>query len=328
MEATSFWIVGAVVSALLGGGCLGFSLVAVKERPRLRKSVGDIFGDGQGLSSVLRWRLRNGVKPILPLAKRLMAISWLRDCAQQAVWEFRVRGIETTPTPLASCVVATVGVLGVGALVISRSIFGFLATVVCLLVIAVLWCQSRAQKRRYALRLAIPDALRSMSVCFQSGLSLLQTFQHVSEETSEPLSTLFSHAAHRMEIGESVTDALATIREDSVVQEMAFISVALDAQHQSGGSLRHVLDSARSSIESELELKQKLHVQTAQAHLSARVVCVLPFVLLAVFSLISDGFLDPFFESLQGLIMLGVAFGMQIAGIVAVRKMLQVEELS
>ncbi len=328
MEAASLWVVGALLAALVGGGYLGSLLASAKDRPRLRGRVDGMLGDDAAASSVLRWRLRNGVKPLLPIAKRLMDIARLKDCANQAVWEFRVKGVETSCVTLTSCFLCVVCVAGGGAFILTQSVFAVLAVALCLVVVTVLWCQGRAQKRRDALRAAIPDALRSMSVCFQSGLSLLQTFQHVSEETAEPLSTLFSHAAHRMEIGESATEALATIREDAVIQEMAFVAVALDAQHQSGGSLRHVLDSARSSIESELELKQKLRVQTAQAHLSARVVCALPFVLLAVFSLISEGFLDPFYESLQGLVMLGVAFGMQIAGIVAVRKMLQVEELS
>lgn len=328
MEATSMWAIGALVSALVGGGCVGVGLVAAKDHPRLRSGTATAFGEASGTTGVLLWRLRNGIKPLLPLAKRLTDVPHVHGWAKEAVWEFRAKGVETSVVPLTSCFLAVVFTLGLVAFVLSRTLLGFLAVVICVVVLVALWCQGRAQKRREALRAAIPDALRSMSVCFQSGLSLLQTFQHVSEETTEPLSTLFSHAAHRMELGESASGALSTLREDAVIQELAFVAVALDAQHQSGGSLRHVLDSARSSIESELELKQKLRVQTAQAHLSARVVCALPFVLLAVFSLISDGFLDPFFESLQGMVMLGVAFGMQIAGIVAVRKMLQVEELS
>lgn len=326
MEATSFWLVGASLSALAVGGCFGSLVATIQERPRLSGNVVDILGDGS--SSSILWRLRNGFTLTLPLAKKLLASSRIAAWAKEAVWEFRVKNVETSPIALTSCFIVVVLSLALLVLVFSRSLLGFVAAALCAIVLAILWCQGRAQRRREAMRSAIPDALRSMSICFQSGLSLLQTFQHVSEETVEPLSTLFSHAAHRMEIGESATAALTTIREDTVIQELAFVAVALDAQHQSGGSLRHVLDSARSSIESELELKQKLRVQTAQAHLSARVVCALPFVLLAVFSLISEGFLDPFFESLQGMAMLSVAFGMQIAGIVAVRKMLQVEELS
>ena len=47
--------------------------------------------------------------------------------------------------------------------------------------------------------------------------------------------------------------------------ELAFIAVALDVQHASGGSLASVLDAARESVEGEIELERSLRVQTAQA---------------------------------------------------------------
>ena len=48
-------------------------------------------------------------------------------------------------------------------------------------------------------------------------------------------------------------------------------------------------------------------------------------MLIAVFSLVSEGFLDPFFASPMGMALLAIALGMQAAGIVAVRRMLAVE---
>ena len=73
------------------------------------------------------------------------------------------------------------------------------------------------------------------------------------------------------------------------------------------------------------ELERSLHVQTAQARLSARIVSVMPFVLVALFSLVSEGFLEPFFNSAAGVALLLVALSMQAAGVLAVRRMLRVE---
>jgi len=187
------------------------------------------------------------------------------------------------------------------------------------------WLRTVQDKRRDALREGIPDALRSMAVCFQAGLSLLQTFQQVASEVQGPLGTLFARAAHQLETGEGAGRALEVLRRGSSVAELAFVAVALDVQHQAGGSMKQVLDAARDTVQSEIELRRALRVQTAQAKLSARVVSVLPFVLIAVFSLVSEGFLDPFFASPMGMALLAIALGMQAAGIVAVRRMLAVE---
>ena len=199
------------------------------------------------------------------------------------------------------------------------------AVAACVCACTVVWLRTMQDRRRDAMREAIPDALRSMGACFQSGLSLLQTFQQVAGEVQEPLGSLFARAAHRMETGESAERALDVLRNGSPVAELAFVAVALDVQHQAGGSVKQVLDAARDTVESEIGLRRALRVQTAQAKLSARVVSVLPFVLIAVFSLVSEGFLAPFFESPLGIALLLLALGMQLAGIAVVRRMLAVE---
>ena len=62
-----------------------------------------------------------------------------------------------------------------------------------------------------------------------------------------------------------------------------------------------------------------------QARLSAQVVSIMPFFLLALLSLISPGFLNPFFADAQGVAVLALAISMQVAGVLMVRRMLAVE---
>ena len=107
--------------------------------------------------------------------------------------------------------------------------------------------------------------------------------------------------------------------------ELGFIAVALDVQHAGGGSIAPVLEAARESVEGELDLARSLRVQTAQAKLSARVVTAMPFLLVALFSLMSPGFLQPFFGSVAGLGLLALALTMQVAGVFAIRRMLKIE---
>ena len=92
--------------------------------------------------------------------------------------------------------------------------------------------------------------------------------------------------------------------------------------------MRQVLDAATDTVKGELALRRSLRVQTAQAKLSARVVVVMPFVLIAAFSLASPGFLMPFFSSVFGYALLSAAIVMQVAGIVLGRRALAVEGVS
>ena len=179
--------------------------------------------------------------------------------------------------------------------------------------------------RQEAVRESVPEVLRSMGTCLQTGYTLMQTFDQVSREAVGPLKAAFSQAAHLLEAGRPASEALSTLRESTSIPELSFVAVALQVQHEAGGSMRQVLEAARDTVEGELELKRSLRVHTAQAKLSARIVSVMPLVLIALFSVISEGFLEPFFASPVGFALLLVAVGMQVAGIFAVRRMLSME---
>ena len=195
----------------------------------------------------------------------------------------------------------------------------------CLAASAFAVVRTAKERCQAAMKEQVPEALRAMGVCFGAGLSLMQTFQQVAREMRDPMRSVFARAARTMEAGRGASEALAAIREGASIPEMSFVAVALDVQHQAGGSMARVLDAAREAVEGELELARSLRVQTAQAKLSARIVSVMPLALVALFSLMSEGFLTPFFSSAEGFALLIIALAMQVAGVLAVRRTLRVE---
>lgn len=302
--------------------CCGASFVsAVGSGSRRRDAAARAIGS----PSRSAWRLRRGVRWAKPLARFLLRIRSVAALAEEAAWAIGSRGGATTAEALLSVAVAALAIVVPLLSLAASSVVCGLAVGGCACACAAAWLRTLQDRRREALGEAVPDALRSMGVCFQSGLSLIQTFQQVAAEAKGPLSSLFEQAFHRLEVGQSTDQALSVLRGLASVPELAFVAVALDVQHQAGGSMKRVLDAARDSVESQMELRRSLRVQTAQAKLSARVVSVMPFVLMALFSLVSNDFLAPFFESPLGLAVLGAALGMQAAGIAVVRRMLKVE---
>ena len=231
----------------------------------------------------------------------------------------------TSTEALVSLWVALCLVLGVVAGLVSGSLACAAAVAAGSGVALVGALRSLRDKRQATLREEVPEALRSMGVCFRAGLSLPQTLRQVADELGSPLGALFARSAARLDTGCTATEALAVFREQRGLPELSFVAVSLDVQHQSGGSLASVLDAARESVEGELELRRSLRVQTAQAKLSARIVTLMPFILVALFSLVSEDFLDPFFGSPAGMALLGAALAMQAAGVILVRRMLDVE---
>ena len=181
------------------------------------------------------------------------------------------------------------------------------------------------RERRNLLRGQLPDALRGLGMCFMAGLSLEQAFDQTAQECREPLRRELRRTVDDLHTGSSITESLAGLDGRLAMDEMRFVSVALEIQHRTGGSMREVLDSAADSLLASFDLSRSLEVQTAQARMSARVVSMLPVALVVVLSLTMEGYLATFFSSAAGLVLLLCAVGMQVAGILIIRKILGID---
>lgn len=189
--------------------------------------------------------------------------------------------------------------------------------------------QTQAQKwlkeRRNKLRDQLPDAFKGLGMCFMAGLSLEQAFDQTSKEIKDPLQRELQYAVDELRTGSSISEALANLDSRLAMSEMKYVLVALEIQHQTGGSMREVLDAAADSMLASFDLSRSLEVQTAQARMSARVVSIMPLALVLVLSLAMEGYLATFFSSPTGFFLLVTAVVMELAGIVIIRRILGID---
>lgn len=295
---------------------------------RRHRAAASAQGEDRTIAGLAAWRLRKGFGPAKPLARLLLRLKAVAQVAGGLCGALSERGIVTSGEPLVSVILACLAALGASVALALGSPVAGAAVMAVGCVGLVLYSSATKDKRKEEMRDAIPDALESMSVCFGSGFTLLQTFEQVSEDVGGPLGGVFARCAHMLEMGSGAREALEELRAGAQASELAFVAVALDVQHQSGGAMRQVLGAATEAVKGELALRRSLRVQTAQAKLSARVVSVMPLILILAFSLASPDFLLPFFSSPFGYALLALAVGMQAAGILLVRRALSVEGVS
>lgn len=313
------------VAAAFACAALGMPVaVATFQRLAVAGQV-DASATGARTGAVARV-VRNGFGPATALARVFMGHPRVAAYCDAVAWLARQRGYVTDAARMGGVVaIFALAVALLGWLASSSAAFGFAAALCLILAFGALAHRGR-EKWAEAMRDQVPDALHAMSACFHAGYSLLQTFRHLAAETPEPLGALFRRAAGELETGKPASEVLESLRARAALPELAFVAVALEVQHQAGGGMQKVIDSASDSVEAQIALRRMLRVQTAQARLSARIVAIMPFALIAVFSLASPGFLAPFFSSAAGVAVLCLALAMQGAGIVAVRRMLDLGE--
>lgn len=274
----------------------------------------------------LSWLFRNGIKFLNPICEiALTKFKFLRNNIENIVVLIEEKGFVTSNICTLSAITMLSFLIAMIVTIVFWSFIAGVAVVLCLIVLLTTIGKSSVDKRISSIRNSIPDMLRSMNACFGVGYTLYQTFENVSGESKGAVKTVFKNCTNVLKTGGSISQALDEMKKDNNVPELSFLAVALDVQHQTGGSIRPVIESTKDMVEAKLELMRLLDVQTAQAKLSARIVMILPFALIAIFSIISPGFLLPFFNSLFGIVILIIAFVMQSAGIILVKKILNVE---
>lgn len=295
---------------------------------RLRKvsNLGISTVDNKQKETFFKWLLRNGVSFLNGLANWLISKSLrIKNFVIKAVLVLSYKNIDTNNTAFLSTLIGFGIVQSIITSLIFRSSIAGIAVFLLICACVVICINSAIDKREEKLKESIPEAMRSMSACFSSGYTLLQTFEFLEKECTGDLKEIFSKCSNVLRTGGTIPQALEVLKGNNKVSELVFVSVALDVQHKTGGSISPVINSAKDMIESRLDLMRKLKVQTAQAKLSAKVVTILPFALIACFSILSPDFLTPFFSSVLGFLILLVAVVMQASGVLLVRRMLNVQ---
>ncbi len=95
---------------------------------------------------------------------------------------------------------------------------------------------------------------------------------------------------------------------------------AVQIQRQVGGNLLEILENTSKTIKERIKLKDDIRVMTASGRISSIVVGMLPVAIGGLLMLINPSYIQTFFDTSMGVIMLVVAAGMEITGFLIIKK--------
>ncbi len=178
-----------------------------------------------------------------------------------------------------------------------------------------------AQGRRGKFCEQLPDAIDLMISVLRSGLSVPQAVRAVGEEMPAPCGAEFAEVAQRMNLGQTLPDALAYSVERYQSFELDLIARATSIQLEVGGSLAELFDKTNATLRQRLKLKRQVRVLTAQSRLSGVIIAIMPFIIAVGFQIISPGYLRPLFETNVGRMFLTAAIVLQVIGILIIKRL-------
>lgn len=184
------------------------------------------------------------------------------------------------------------------------------------------WAGGR-EKRRFENQL--PDTLTLISTSLRAGYSLLQAVEAVAAEAPNPTAREFGRALAEARLGRPVTEALNGISERVQSEDFEWAVMAIEIQREVGGNLAEVLQTVADTMLARNRLRGEIKALTAEGRISAYVLGALPFVMAAFLYATNRSYLQPLFESTFGLIGIGVGLGLMAAGIIWLRKIVNIE---
>lgn len=185
--------------------------------------------------------------------------------------------------------------------------------------------KSKQGQRQHRISAQLPDALDLLSASLRSGHSFLRGLQVVVTQMSPPITEELERAVDEVRLGQSLEMALQHIVDRTGNYDLELIVSAVQTQLSIGGNLAEIMDNISSMIRERVRLAGEIAAATAEGRMSAVILGGMPFGMAFMINVVSPGYITPLFHSTLGLVLLGVAGGMMLLGILIIKKMLEID---
>lgn len=188
-----------------------------------------------------------------------------------------------------------------------------------------LYLTKKKIKRQKLLDDQLPDAMDFLGRALKAGHSLSSGLQMMGAELPQPIAGEFQNAYDQHSLGIPMETALKgmTRRIDST--DFAFFVTAVLIQRQTGGDLSEVLKNISGMMRQRVRLAQQVKAKTAEGRFTGYLLTAFPAVIFVILYFINRSYASRLTDTSQGLKLLGLAFVMQVLGLVLIRRLTQVK---
>lgn len=169
------------------------------------------------------------------------------------------------------------------------------------------------------------DALNLLSNGLRAGLSVPQSIGMVVEELPAPVSQEFNSILQQTKIGVPLDEAFENLVKRVPTEDNDMFVSSVNILRETGGNLAEVFDTIADVIRERVRLKQKIDTFVAQGKMQGGMIASMPTLMGAYFASTDPNFLKLLFGSPIGIILLIVAYGLNIFGAFMMWKVIQIK---
>lgn len=182
----------------------------------------------------------------------------------------------------------------------------------------------RASRRRAAFVAALPDTLQLISGSLSAGYSLAQSLDGVVNEGTQPIAGELGRALAESRLGVPIERTLEGVASRMDSEDFRWVVLAIQIQHQVGGSLAEVLMTVAHTMRERVQLHRHVRALSAEGRLSAYILVGLPIFFTFYLAVARPTYLRPLYTTKIGLVMIGAAVVLLGIGSFVMKKMVKV----
>ena len=300
--------------------------------------VGALRLEQRGLERA--WRVRTARRAELPAiaagrdaglrrARSRDFLEWMLGSALRAPWGRRLTGEwiyaglgSKGSRYLLSILAASAAAAGLG-LRIGGPVLALAAAMLAPLVM-IRSVRARAATARRRLEQQLPQALDALAAALAAGLSLPQAIHFAAHDLPEPVRQVMVWLDVRLQLGCSVERVLTQVVKAFPDPSLAFALDGVAIQREFGGNLVAMLHQTSALLRDRADLEREVQAATSQGRLSGWIVAALVPVSAAILLFTNPRYIDVLFRTLIGQVLLVVAIGLQLAGWLAISRLVRI----
>jgi tight adherence protein B len=183
--------------------------------------------------------------------------------------------------------------------------------------------RARAQRMR-RVELQLPDAADFIARAMRAGHSFTNVLQMAGAEMPEPLGSELRAAHEEINYGVPLNEALHNLAARIPLTDLRYLVIAVLIQRESGGNLAEILSNISRLIRSRLQLLAQVRVLSAEGRMSAWVLGLLPFCVLAAITSSNPEYTSVLWNEPAGQRLLWYGVGMLFVGVLWLRRVIHI----
>ncbi|HOP11185.1 MAG TPA: type II secretion system F family protein [Oscillospiraceae bacterium] len=169
------------------------------------------------------------------------------------------------------------------------------------------------------------DAVAIISNSIRAGMSFQSAMQSIADEMEPPISKEFARVSRETRLGMPLETSFEQMITRTGNMDLELICNAVIIQRQIGGNLAEVLDNISATIADRIRLRGEIKAMTASGTLSGYIIGALPIFMLLLLMFLNPEYINMFFSTSAGRVMLAISATMETIGFLIVRKIVNIK---